>query len=81
MQVSGEDYPSTQTISADSYYGGVITYQYGGVKVSNDGGSYGVSVPIEYGNTGYKTIVDFDLLSASTSTSVSVVILDALKSS
>ena len=77
MQVSGEDYPSTQTISADSYYGGVITYQYGGVKVSNDGGSYGVSVPIEYGNTGYKTIVDFDLLSASTSTSVSVVILDA----
>jgi hypothetical protein len=76
MQVSGEDYPSTQTISADSYYGGVITYQYGGVKVANDGGSYGISTPIEYGNTGYKTIVDFDLLSASTSTSVSVVILD-----
>ena len=76
MQVSGEDYSSTQTISADSYYGGVITYQYGGVKVANDGGSYGISVPIEYGNTGYKTIVDFDLLSASTSTSVSVVILD-----
>ena len=76
MQVSGEDYPSTQTISADSYYGGVITYQYGGVKVANDGGSYGVSVPIEYGNTGYKTIVDFDLLSASTSTSVNVVILN-----
>ena len=76
MQVSGVNYPSTQTISADSYYGGVITYQYGGVKVANDGGSYGVSVPIEYGNTGYKTIVDFDLLSASTSTSVSVVILD-----
>ena len=76
MQVSGEDYPSTQTISADSYYGGVITYQYGGVKVANDGGSYGVSVPIEYGNTGYKTIVDLDLLSASTSTSVNVVILN-----
>ena len=76
MQVSGEDYPSTQTISADTYYGGVITYQYGGVKVANDGSSYGLSTPIEYGNTGYKTIVDFDLLSASTSTSVNVVILD-----